>query len=128
MKKSNILVVDDAKDTRDLLQFALELEGFNVAAVPDGSVAQQFANEFKPDLMIVDLVMPEVSGAELIKQFRGQAQYTSTPIIVYSAHSDAALEEAKAAGATAVVSKLGDITDLPRTVSHLLSPSAMLSM
>lgn len=123
MKKSNILVVDDAEDTRDLLQFALELAGFNVASVSDGSVAQQFASEFKPDLMIVDLMMPEISGADLIKQFRGQAQYTSTPIIVYSAHDDDALEEARAAGATAVVSKLGDITDLPRTVSHLLSPS-----
>jgi len=80
---SNILVIDDDESLRDTIGIMLEQEGFNPLLVSDGKTGFERAMAVKPDLLIVDLRLPGMSGIEICKQLR--AANFKTPIIVLSA-------------------------------------------
>src|SRR5579864_7354740 len=80
---STILVIDDDESLRDTIGIMLEQEGFNPVLIPDGKVGFERALSLKPDLMIVDLRLPGMSGVEICKQTRTAG--LKTPIIVLSA-------------------------------------------
>jgi DNA-binding response OmpR family regulator len=80
---STILVIDDDESLRDTIGIMLEQEGFTPALVADGNTGFERALSLKPDLMIVDLRLPGMSGIEICKQVR--AANIKTPIIVLSA-------------------------------------------
>src|SRR2546428_473866 len=78
-----ILVIDDDESLRDTIGVMLEQEGFRAALVADGKTGYDKAVTTKPDLVLVDLRLPGMSGTEICKQLR--AAHVSTPIIVLSA-------------------------------------------
>src|ERR1700682_4117596 len=80
---STILVIDDDESLRDTIGIMLEQEGFTPVLVSDGKTGYDRALAVKPDLMIVDLRLPGMSGIEICKQLR--AASFKTPIIVLSA-------------------------------------------
>jgi DNA-binding response OmpR family regulator len=80
---SNILVIDDDESLRDTIGIMLEQEGFSPLLVSDGKSGFERALAVKPDLLIVDLRLPGMSGIEICKQLR--AANFKTPIIVLSA-------------------------------------------
>ena len=80
---STILVIDDDESLRDTIGIMLEQEGFNPVLVSDGKTGYERALAVKPDLIIVDLRLPGMSGIEICKQLR--AASFKTPIIVLSA-------------------------------------------
>jgi len=80
---STILVIDDDESLRDTIGIMLEQEGFNPVLIADGKAGFERALSVKPDLMIVDLRLPGMSGIEICKQLR--AAGLKTPIIVLSA-------------------------------------------
>lgn len=80
---STILVIDDDESLRDTIGIMLEQEGFSPVLVPDGKTGFERALSIKPDLMIVDLRLPGMSGTEICKQVR--SANLKTPIIVLSA-------------------------------------------
>ena len=80
---STILVIDDDESLRDTIGIMLEQEGFSPILVADGKLGYERALSVKPDLMIVDLRLPGMSGIEICKQVR--ASGLKTPIIVLSA-------------------------------------------
>ena len=122
--KATILVIDDDEEMRSLLRFTLEREGYTITSISDGRTALNFLANFKPDLIIADLLIPEVSGIDLIKQLRSNSQFSSLPIIVISAFPSY-LEEARKSGATMTLNKPVDVLELPKVVQQLLStPSA----
>jgi DNA-binding response OmpR family regulator len=82
----HILVIDDDENLRDTISLLLENEGFRVSTAADGSAGFEEAVRTKPDLVLVDLRMPGMSGAEVCKQLR--AAGSKTPIIVLSAVGD----------------------------------------
>jgi len=65
-----ILVVDDEEDIVDLIRYNLEKEGYAVATASDGNIALSVAEEFKPDLIILDIMMPGPDGFEVCRQVR----------------------------------------------------------
>ncbi|UCH59318.1 MAG: response regulator transcription factor [Anaerolineales bacterium] len=77
-----ILVVDDKKELRTLLKQYLSQEGFEVALAEDGQKALFIARQVKPDLIILDLMMPEMGGYEFLRVYGREA---STPIIILTA-------------------------------------------
>jgi DNA-binding response OmpR family regulator len=81
-----ILVIDDDESLRDTIGVMLELEGFRAVLVGDGRGGYERALTLKPDLMLVDLRLPGMSGIEICKQVR--AASVKTPIIVLSAMGD----------------------------------------
>ncbi len=85
--QATVLVVDDEPDLVELLQYALETEGFRVLTAPDGQAALQIAEAEKPDVMVVDIMMPRMDGLALTAQIRERAALRLTPILMLTARS-----------------------------------------
>jgi phosphate regulon transcriptional regulator PhoB len=83
-----ILVVDDEKDIVDLIAFNLQKEGFVVAKAYDGNAAIRLIKTQKPDLVILDLMLPEISGLDVCKAIRGNPETAGLAIIMLTAKAD----------------------------------------
>jgi two-component system alkaline phosphatase synthesis response regulator PhoP len=88
MTPKKILVADDEKDIVELVAFNLEREGFTVLRAYDGKKAWEMVNKEKPDLVILDLMMPELPGMEVCTRLRRQETTASLPVIMLTAKSD----------------------------------------
>lgn len=88
MTRKKILVADDEKDIVELVAYNLEWEGFAVSRAFDGRKAWELVNEEKPDLVILDLMMPAVPGMEVCRMIRRQDSTAALPIIMLTAKSD----------------------------------------
>lgn len=87
--QKKILVVDDEKDIVDLVAYNLEQEGgFSVIKAYDGKQAVERVNAEKPDLLILDLMMPGLPGMDVCRMIRRQESTASLPIIMLTAKSD----------------------------------------
>lgn len=86
MATQNILVIDDDESLQDTIAVMLEQEGFRVSGALDGRSGYEKALTLKPDLLIVDLRLPGMSGMEICKQLR--TAQIQTPILVLSAVGD----------------------------------------
>lgn len=84
-KKNTVLVVEDDQQIRKLLNIYLEASNFKVAEAENGKSAIRIAVSVKPDLIILDLGLPDIDGKEVITSVR---QWAQTPIIVLSVRSD----------------------------------------
>jgi len=79
------LLVDDEPLITDSLSYSLQREGFEVLAVRDGASALQAVQEFKPDLIVLDLMLPDINGLEVCRRLR---QTSSTPVIMLTARGE----------------------------------------
>jgi CheY-like chemotaxis protein len=105
MGKTKILIAEDNPDSQALLQMILENEGFIVTTASDGEKAIDILREIKPDILVTDLLLPTVSGGDLIRHVRSTAELAQMPIVVISAYSDSYESDALAAGANVVLKK-----------------------
>jgi CheY-like chemotaxis protein len=126
MKKARILLAEDSTDTRLLLHYVLEWEGFEVTGVEDGAAALKSLAEGQPDLLLTDLMMPQVDGLELIRRVRAQEALADLPIVAMSADRSHHLEQASATGATAIITKPLDVDHLVDTIIQLLPGQAKI--
>jgi len=83
--KSTIMVVDDDPDQVDLLRIRLEQRGFNVMCVYSGSQALAGLEKQKPDLILLDIGMPEMNGFEVLRRLKAAPETSSIPVILLSA-------------------------------------------
>lgn len=104
--KPRILVVDDEPDVVAMFTRALEGEHFDVLQAYDGISALDAAVNDHPDLILLDIMMPMMSGYEVLGQLRADPQTQRIPVIcVTSAHTAEAREQSRAAGAQAILVK-----------------------
>jgi len=120
MKKISILVVEDYSDLRSLIQIFLEQIGFAVVAKENGAEALTYLNEQRPDLILTDLMMPDVSGIELIEKVRANHQLLNIPIIAMTACDREPIKKAKEAGANRVLEKPLNPEAIVSTLRELL--------
>jgi len=85
---ASILVVDDEQDILTLVAYHLRPEGYRVLAAADGKTAVDLALNEKPDLIVLDLMLPEMSGMEVLKVLRGNDATRKTPVILLTARKD----------------------------------------
>ncbi len=98
-----LLVVDDEKEIRNFLKRALESAGYNVILAPNGREALAMYQEHKPDLIILDIMMPELNGLEVLGILR---QSSNVPVIMLTGKSEVtALDAALGLGADDFVRK-----------------------
>ncbi|MBO3142477.1 MtrAB system response regulator MtrA [Dermatophilus congolensis] len=83
--KAHVLVVDDDIALAEMLGLVLQNEGFHVTHCPDGVSGLKAARELKPDLVLLDVMMPGMDGIEVAKQLRAES---GVPIVMLSARSD----------------------------------------
>ncbi len=88
MAKKTILVVDDEKDLLDLIEYNLQKEGFKVLKAENGEKGIEIAKENKPDLVLLDIMMPKMDGLEAVELMRKDDDLKRIPIIFLTARSD----------------------------------------
>jgi CheY-like chemotaxis protein len=120
MSKSSVLIVEDNDDIRIPLKITLENEGFTVFPARDCSEAFEWMAREYPDIILTDLLMPEMTGLEFIRQLRRTAGYTEVPIIAMSAYDKSYLAAAVLAGANAALHKPEDMDRLVETIKESL--------
>jgi len=86
--QKKILVIEDEAAIRDMIAFALESEDYLVTGVENGHDAKQAVAESIPDLMLIDWMLPGVSGLELVRGFRRSASTRTVPIIMLTARTE----------------------------------------
>ncbi|CDM64048.1 GGDEF domain-containing response regulator [Pyrinomonas methylaliphatogenes] len=121
VSKFKVLVAEDDRDKRQLLTIALEREGYEVCAVDDGLEALRAVETFQPDLIITDVIMPQLDGYELARRLRENPQTRFIPIIIQTA----ARWDANDMRRGAEVGALGYVTD-PTDLSLLLAHARTL--
>jgi DNA-binding response OmpR family regulator len=82
---ARVLVVDDERHIRELLEIGLSDEGYEVRSAPDGQVGLQIVREWNPDAIVLDVMLPKIDGIALLPMFR---KLTEAPIVMLSAKSD----------------------------------------
>lgn len=85
MHTQKVLVVDDDPHIREVLRFALEKAGFDISAAADGQQALDCFAEQQPDLVVLDIMMPEMDGTDVCRTLR---QHSSVPIVFLSSKDD----------------------------------------
>ncbi len=90
MPPQTILVIDDEKELARLVMRALEHEGYDVIYASDGTSGLRIAREHRPDLVVLDLTMPDIDGLEVCKSLRAEPRIARLPILVLSARASAA--------------------------------------
>ncbi len=106
MKAPKILIVDDEPDTVMLIARALKTEGFDVVSAYDGISAVDLAESESPDLVLLDIMMPMMSGYEVCEQLKANPQTQNIPVLTLSsAHGHEALVKSINAGAATLILK-----------------------
>jgi CheY-like chemotaxis protein len=131
---ARLLVVDDHKDTRELLAIVLRQAGYETLIAPDGVEAMQLYRSARPELVIVDIVMPRKDGIETIRELRSES--SAVVIIAISSGWElqrlrrdgrldhGTLSEVRDLGADLVLRKPFDPALLAEAVKELLEESA----
>jgi two-component system, OmpR family, phosphate regulon response regulator PhoB len=118
---SAILLVEDDPDIRHLVSYKLTKGGFDVTEASDGFAALRSVQQTPPDLVILDVRLPRMSGLEVCRELRHGPHTASTPIIMLTARARPQdLEAAYAAGATDYVVKPFSPRDLLARVENAL--------
>lgn len=124
MKKKNILVVDDEIGALTLLGIMLERHGYNVIKANHGETALALLEVNKPDLIILDIMMPDIDGFELCSMLRQRLDTKDTPILILSARNDTdSVARGLKAGANDYLSKPIMNFDMAAKVRMMLSLS-----
>jgi two-component system phosphate regulon response regulator PhoB len=123
-KMHRVLVVDDESDVTELLQYRLEQEGYRVATLNDPLGFVVKVREFEPDLMLLDIMMPELSGIQLCRIVRADPSMKDIPVIFLSARGEVEDRiKGLEAGAEDYVSKPFNINELILRISKMLKRS-----
>ncbi len=117
---SRILVVEDQDDVAQLIDVVLKGEGYTVAIARDGAQGLMMSRDWKPDLILMDIMLPGVDGGTLIHRLRQEAETEDLPIIAMSA-SRTLRDRTPELEADALLSKPFDVDALLVQVQFLLS-------
>ena len=104
MKK--ILIIEDDLIVANIYRNKFTVEGFKVEIAPDGLAGLETVHSFRPDVVILDLMLPKLTGVELLKKLRSEPDFQKLPVIVFSnTYLTNMVQEAWKAGATKCLSK-----------------------
>jgi DNA-binding response OmpR family regulator len=99
-----IFIIEDDEIVAEIYKDKLQAEGYDVEVAHDGESGYLRLRAFKPDLLLLDMMVPKLTGVDLLKKLRGKGTFKDLPIIAFSG-SDEMIEEATRLGATRVLSK-----------------------
>jgi DNA-binding response OmpR family regulator len=122
MKKKKILLVDDERDIITLITPRLIASGYDVITALDGEEALDKAKKEKPDLIILDIMLPKINGYQICDTLKSDLKYKNIPIILFTAKAqDDDIKSGKKVGADAYVTKPFDSTMLMGQIKKFLT-------
>lgn len=115
---AKVLVVDDEAPIRDLLEYGLDRAGFSVRSVPDGPSSLEVLRTWRPDIIVLDVMLPDVDGITLLPELR---RLTEVPIVMLSARSETGDKvDALSSGADDYVAKPFELEELVARLNSAL--------
>jgi len=106
MNKKKILVIDDEPAVHRLLQIILEDEGFHIVGLDESEETRRSISKGKPDLIILDIMMPELDGFDVLRMLKGDEETQDIPVIILSARNRREdMDKAKRLGADIYLTK-----------------------
>ncbi|WP_375511381.1 sensor histidine kinase [uncultured Nostoc sp.] len=120
VKKDKILVVDDIYDNLLVLEAVLEDEGYEISLFEDSKIALAMVEESPPDLILLDVMMPEIDGYEFTRRIRQNPALPFIPILLLTAHYESSVVEGLDTGADDFIRKPFDPDELHARVRSLL--------
>ncbi|MGY4876545.1 response regulator transcription factor [Vreelandella aquamarina] len=122
---ANVLVVDDEPNIVLSLEFLMEQAGFTVTTAEDGEQALDCVERATPDLILLDIGLPGISGFDVLEQLRAQPITERLPVIILTAHGrEVEREKGMALGADDYITKPFSTQGLVEKVRQLLSETA----
>jgi two-component system response regulator MtrA len=119
---ATILVCDNEDALRALIRATFDQERYTIVEARDGDESLERARRARPDLILLDVMMPGLSGLEVLRELRGDPKLAQTPVIMLTARAQAAdLEAAKAAGADRFLAKPFSPAHLAELVEEILA-------
>ena len=118
-RRKTILICDDEPALRELIRASMD-DGYDFAEASDGIVAMELAHEVKPDIVILDLMLPRLSGLEVLARFNADDGLKDVPVLVITAWNETR-EDVLAAGADDFVTKPFDSEALRNAVNRLVA-------
>lgn len=85
MAKKRLLIVDDEADLAEMIKFRMENNGYEVLLAHDGQAALEMARKEKPDLIILDLMLPKMDGYKVCGLLKKDGRYAHIPVIIFTA-------------------------------------------
>jgi DNA-binding response OmpR family regulator len=117
-----ILIVDDEPNIVISLEYLMKKEGFEIAVATDGEAALRLASEFRPDLILLDVMMPKKSGFEVCESLRADSALAGVKIIMLTAKGrETEVTKGLALGANAYITKPFSTKDLVAQIKSLLA-------
>jgi len=117
-----LLVADDDEDILTLVRLRLTRSGFDVVVARDGEEALRLTREHRPDLAVLDWMMPKTSGIEVLRAIRAGSDTAEIPVVLLTARaSDGDVAEGMAAGADDYIKKPFSPQDLAARVTTILT-------
>lgn len=121
---TRVLITEDEPNIVESLTFILERAGYEVAAVADGEAAMRELRARRPDVMILDLMVPKLNGFEVLKRVKSDPALAALPVLVLSAKGQAHDKQlAEEIGADDFVTKPFSNRDLIERIGHLCAPT-----
>ena len=120
MKKAKILLVEDNPDSCSYLTQLLRVKGYEVLTAGDGLEALREIQNYNPDIIVSDIMMPKADGIQLVKALRSTPKYRTLPVLVVSAYGSGNLKEALLAGANAAMRKPINFNHFFESLDNLL--------
>jgi two-component system alkaline phosphatase synthesis response regulator PhoP len=121
IKKKRVLVIDDSKLILKIISDELENRGFEVIAVTDGAQGLKKTKESKPDIIILDLILPELSGEQVCKEIRRDEGSSGIPVIMLTAkNTDADKIIGRVIGADCYIPKPFAMDNLLNEITRLI--------
>lgn len=122
---ANVLVVDDEPNIVLSLEFLMEQAGFTVTTAEDGEQALACVERVTPDLILLDIGLPGISGFDVLEQLRAQSATERLPVIILTAHGrEVEREKGMALGADDYITKPFSTQGLVEKVRQLLNETA----
>ncbi len=115
-----VLIIEDTADIADALKILIEMQGYNAVIAGDGQEGCRMALEELPDLVLMDISMPEMDGLEATREIRSQPANAKTPIVCVSSYTRGHESELIEAGSNEIMSKSSFIGALVPTLQKYL--------
>ena len=120
MTSTRVLIVDDEPNIVISLEFLMKQQGYETATAADGRAALSEADRFRPDLVLLDITLPELDGFQVCEQLRAEHGSDMGIIMLTARGQEAEMAKGLALGADAYVTKPFSTRDLVETVHKLL--------
>lgn len=122
--QSRVLVVEDEPSLLESIVDILTFEGHSVTGVKNGKLALAYIHTHLPDIVISDVMMPEMDGYQLVKIMRDDPVTAATPVILLSGHTDPDfINQGLALGANLFIKKPFQLEDLVNAMDRILKAS-----